>query len=178
MNRHLAVSALLVALCLPSTAPAQTPQAATPDRPQVIKAARDVMQKARFCTLVTVGEDGHPQARVVDPFLPEDDMTVWLATNPVTRKVAQIRKDPRVTLLYFDAGGHAYVTVLGRAELVRDPAESKHWKEEWAPLYKDKSRGDDYLLIRVRPTRLEIVSDSHGLSNDPQTWRPVVLDLR
>jgi hypothetical protein len=34
-----------------------------------------------------------------------------------------------------------------------------------------------YLLIRVRPTRLEAVSARHGLTNDTTTWRPVVLDL-
>lgn len=179
MKRQLALSAVAVALCLPSTAAAQTPPAATPDRPRVIQAAREVMQKARYCTLVTIGEDDHPQARVMDPFLPEDDMTVWIATNSMTRKAAQIRKDPRVTLLYLDSAGQEYVTVLGRAELVRDPLEkAKRWKEEWAAFYRDKNRGDDYLLIRVRPSRLEIVSESHGLTNDPQTWLPVVLDLK
>lgn len=68
-------------------------------RPDVIKAAKEVMAKARYCALVTIGDDGHPQARVVDPFAPEDDLTVWVATNPLTRKVGQIKRDARVTVL-------------------------------------------------------------------------------
>jgi general stress protein 26 len=106
-------------------------------------------------------------------------MTVWIATTPVTRKVAEIRRDPRVTLSYFDSGSMSYVTLLGRAAIVTDAAEkAAHWKDEWAKLYKDKNRGDDYLLIRVKPSRVEIVSFAHGLAADPMSWRPVVLDLQ
>jgi len=63
-----------------------------------------------------------PQARIVDPFAPEADFTIWVATNPLTRKVAEIRQDPRVTLLYFNAAAAEYVTVLGTATLVSDSA--------------------------------------------------------
>jgi len=45
-------------------------------------------------------------------------------------------------------------------------------------MYKDANRGDDYLLIRFTPTRLEISSPGEGMQNDPTTWRPVILDLR
>ena len=105
-------------------------------------------------------------------------MTVWIATNPVTRKVEQIKKDPRVTLFYFDPSGPGYVTLLARAEVVTDPAEkAKRWKEDWAEFYKDKYRGGDYVLIRCRPIRLELVSYAHDILNDPDTWRPVAIEF-
>jgi PPOX class probable F420-dependent enzyme len=152
---------------------------ASPEGARLQEVARGVMVKARYCTLVTVGEDGHPQARVVDPFAPEPDMAVWIATNARTRKVAQIARDPRVTLLYFDPAGPSYVALLGTAELVRDPAEaSRRWKDEWASFYKEKNRGDDYLLIRVRALRLEVVSERDGVLNDPQTWRPAAVEIK
>jgi general stress protein 26 len=155
---------------------ADTPKA--PDRAAILDAARDVMQKSGYCALITIGEKGDPQARIVDPFPPEADMTVWIATKPVTRKVAQIKKDSRVTLLYFHRDGMGYVTLLGKAELVTEPAEkAKHWKEEWSAFYDNKNRGDDYLLIRVKPAHLEIVSYAHGLTGDPKTWKPITLDL-
>jgi len=180
MKNEAMLAALSAALCLPLTSAGQRAQpTAAPERAQVIGAARAVMRQARYCTLVTIGDEGQPQARVMDPFLPDEDLTIWLATNVATRKVAQIRKDARVTLCYFDPASKDYVAVLGRAELVRDQAEkAKRWKEEWASFYKDKNRGDDYLLIRVKPWRVEIVSYAHGLAADPMSWRPVVLDLR
>lgn len=167
----------LAALCCGSIpARGQEPRPAAVERSAVLKAATELMGKARYCALVTVGLDGHPQARVVDPFAPEEDMTVWIATNPVTRKVDQIKKDSRVTLFYFDPAGPGYVTLLGTAAVVDDSAEkAKRWKDDWVAFYKDKNRGDDYVLIRVKPSRLEIVSYAHGLLNDPKTWRPLTV---
>ncbi|HET8648021.1 MAG TPA: pyridoxamine 5'-phosphate oxidase family protein, partial [Vicinamibacteria bacterium] len=151
MRRRPVVLALLLAALPCSAAPPAAPPAA-PDRGRVLAAARELMQKARYCTLVTLAADGQPQARVVDPFAPEDELTVWIATNVLTRKVEEIKRDARVTLLYFDQGASAYVTLIGRAELVVDPAEkAKRWKPDWAAFYKDRNRGEDYLLIRVRP---------------------------
>lgn len=179
MSARIVALVLLVAASPPWSARADTPQAATPERSRVIAAAREVIQKARYCTMVTIGRDGHPQARMVDPFPPEEELTVWIATNPLTRKVREVGKDRRVTLLYFDPAARAYVTLLGRAELVRDRGEkAKRWKEEWTGFYKDDNRGDDYLLIRVRPLRLEVVSEAHGLTNDPKTWQPVIVEWR
>ena len=153
-------------------------QDAAPSRAQIIDAATDIIRLARYGTLVTMGEDGRPQARIVDPFAPEADLTIWIATNPLTRKVQDIRRDPRVTLLYFNQARAEYVTVIGTARLETDPRQrAARWKAEWAGLYKDDNRGDDYVLLRVRPSRLEVSSVERGLRNDPTTWRPLIVDL-
>ncbi|MCC7242314.1 MAG: pyridoxamine 5'-phosphate oxidase family protein [Acidobacteria bacterium] len=178
MRTMFAAAWLLFTVGLPDTLPAQATQADPPPRAQVISAAAGIMQAAHFATLITIGEDGQPQARIVDPFIPEADLTIWIATKPITRKASQIRRDPRVTLLYFDTTVFEYVTVFGKAELVADSAEkARLWKDQWGGLYKDKNHGSDYALIRVRPWRLEVVSPSHGLRGDSTTWRPVILDL-
>jgi uncharacterized protein (TIGR02246 family) len=92
--------------------------------------------------------------------------------------VEQIRADPRVTLFYFDPSGPGYVTLLARAELVTDPDEkATRWKEDWASFYADENRGEDYVLIRCSPIRLELASYAHGLMGDPETWRPVTVEF-
>lgn len=136
------------------------------------------MAAARYATLITLDNTGHPQSRIVDPFAPEEDLTVWVATNARSRKVAQIEADGRVTMTWFDAAGQGYVTILGTARAVGDPAEkARWWKPEWEKFYSDRNKGDDYLLIRVTPRRLEVVSEKLGMLNDPATWRPIVVDL-
>ena len=45
-------------------------------------------------------------------------------------------------------------------------------------MYKDKNRGEDYLLVKIVPDTLEVVSVALGMINDPATWRPVTLKLR
>lgn len=150
-----------------------------PSRSAILAAARDVVAKARYCSLVTLGEDGHPQSRMVDPIAPGDDFVVWIATNPLTRKTAQIKRDPRVTLTCFDSTTASYVTLLGRATLVRDAASKKaHWKPDWTGIYKDGPDSRDVVLIRLTPQRLEIVSESRGMVGDPKTWRPLSIDFQ
>jgi general stress protein 26 len=169
---------LLLALGCPPPLFAQDTPSEPPTRTQVIAAARAIMQEARYCTLITLGLDGQPQARIVDPFAPDSDLTIWVATNSLTRKVQELRRDPRVTLLYFNPTTFEYVTVLGTAVLDTDAGhKAAHWKAAWASLYKDQNRGEDYLLLRVKPSRLEVVSVRRGMRNDPKTWRPVIVDL-
>lgn len=147
-----------------------------PPRPAIVAAARDVVEKARYCSLGTLGEDGHPQSRMVDPIAPGDDFTMWIATNPLTRKTAQIKRDPRVTLTCFDSTTASYVTLLGRATLVSDAASKKaHWKPDWTGIYKGGPDSRDVVLIRVTPQRLEIVSESRGMVGDPKTWLPLAI---
>jgi general stress protein 26 len=92
------------------------------------------MKVSRYCTLVTLGLDGQPQARIVDPLIGADH-SIWIATNPQTRKVKEIKHDARVTLLFFNPAANEYVTVLGRASVVADSTtKAAHWKPEWGPV--------------------------------------------
>ena len=176
--KHLSRAALLCAMLAPPWSSAEDQPAAKSGRAQILETAAGVMQAARYCTFATVDEEGQPRARVVDPFPPEKDMVVWMATKATTRKVAQIRKNPRATLLCFDGARKGYVTLLGTAAVVDDPAEkAKRWKPEWKEFYDDENRGADYVLIRLKPSRLEILSPADGLGNDPRTWIPISLQL-
>jgi general stress protein 26 len=173
MKRSIFFMGLAAGLCSAVLALAQDGPADRVDRTALINAAREVMLKARYCALITLDQDGSPQSREVDPFPPEEGMVIWIGTNPGTRKVDQIKRDPRVALSCIDAGGSGYVTLLGKAALVDSVAEKdSHWKDEWSPFYKDRNKGDDYLLIRITPTRLEVVSYAHRIYNDPTTWAP------
>lgn len=107
----------------------------------------------------------------MDAFAPDDKMVVWLATNPRSRKVAEIRRNSQVTLYYFDRENQAYVTIHGTARLVNERAEkAQHWKQEWSAFYPNRDK--DYLLIKVVPTRLEVVDTKKGIVGDSKSWRP------
>jgi general stress protein 26 len=126
---------------------------------------------------VTIGPDGAPQARPVQPRLPDSSWTVWVATNPRTRKVAEIARRPRVVLHYFDPATLGYVTLHARARVVRDSAtKAAHWDPAWDAFYPDKARGA--VLLALQGDRLEIVSAQWGIEGDPRTWRPPTVLLR
>lgn len=158
---------------------AQLPLPLPPPRASVIAAATDIIQKAHYCTFITIGEDGHPQARIVDPLAPDADFTIWFATNPLTRKVEEVLRNPQVTMSCFDPATSSYVTLLGRGSVISDPAEKqRHWKSDWSAFYPDGPKGSDVALIRIIPERLEIVSESRGMLGDPKTWQPLTISFK
>jgi len=141
---------------------------------KIKNAAREIMTAAGTCALITLDEEGRPRVRVMDPFLPESDFTVWFGTNPKSRKVNQIKKNPKVTLYYLDSDASGYVMIHGKAQLVDDQkVKEKRWKDEWEAFYPNKPEG--YLLIKVSPEWMEVISYTHGILGDPTTWQPPVI---
>jgi len=142
-----------------------------------IEAARALMTRVRYCALITIGDDGQPQARTMDPAPPDARMVVWLVTNPATRKVKQIERDPRVTLYYFDVRSPGYVTLVGTAKIVRDPAaRQKRWVKKWTPFYPGGAAGA--ILIEVTPRRIEVIDVARGIAGDPKSWLPPSVDFK
>src|SRR5690242_16872623 len=92
---------------------------------RVLEVARMTIKSAGSCFLITVDQAGQPQARLMNQFDPEADMTVWMGTNRNTRKVGQIRRNARVTMACYDQKGAGYVTLLGRARVVEDLEQRK-----------------------------------------------------
>jgi general stress protein 26 len=167
-HMHVLVSLALLANLVPF-AFSQQPQPLGEQK--LLEAARDIMETARYCSLITVDSRGRAQARTVDPFKPDKNMVVWIGTNSRSSKVSEIRRNPRVTLYYFNRDGEEYVAVYGVARLINDPKmKAKWWKEEWKEFYPDRAK--DYLLIAVTPERLEVISEKKGISGDPKTWKP------
>jgi len=121
-------------LSLVAFAPSVRNQAKRPprwDRESLIATAREIMKTARYCALITLDSNGRPQARTMDPFPPEENMVVWLGTNPNSRKVAEILHNEHVTLYYFVSEDQAYVAISGRARIIHDAkAKARYWKDE------------------------------------------------
>ncbi len=137
-------------------------------------AALEIMSAVKTCALITLDEENRPRVRAMDPFLPESDFTVWFGTNPNSRKVAQIKKNPKVTLYYLENESNGYVMIHGTAELVNVQEEKdKRWKPEWEAFYPNKK--EDYLLIKVTPDWMEVVSYAHNLVGDTITWEPPIV---
>jgi general stress protein 26 len=112
----------------------------------------------------------------MNPFPPEEDMTVWFATNTRSRKVREIRRDPRVTLYYADhAKAIGYVTLAGRAVLVEDMQEIlKRKRAYWDQAFPGLK---NLVLIKVVPERLDVLNYKAGTQADPETWRTPSIEL-
>ncbi len=106
----------------------------------------------------------------MNPFAPDENMIVWMATNTRSRKVEEIRKDPRVSLYYADhAKATGYVALTGKAVLVDDMQEVlKRKRAYWDTAFPGLK---NIVLIKVVPERIDVINYKQGLTGDPVTWR-------
>lgn len=134
----------------------------------VLRAGLDIARGAEFTFLITSGTGDVPSARLMQPFPPSDEFTVWLGTSPASRKAAELRANPAATLAYQAADGTGYVSVRGVASLVTDvEARAAHWREDWQAFFPGGPTGDDYVLVQVVAHELEVVDFARGVTPPP-----------
>jgi general stress protein 26 len=151
------------------TAPAPEMPSTPLGRFELIAAAREIIASQQYCALLTQDEEGRAQVRTVNPFPPEEDMAVWIATGTQTRKVQQIRHNSQVTLYYADhSKATGFVSIRGKALLVDDRAEMiKRKRGYWDSVFPEFK---NLVLIKVIPEHLEVLNYSRGANGDPATW--------
>jgi general stress protein 26 len=147
------------------------------DRGALIAAARELIATQKYCALITLDEAGRPSVRTMNPFPPEEDMSVWMATNDRSRKVQEMRKDPRVTLYYSDhQQAIGYVAITGRAVLIDDMNEIKKRKREyWDSAFPGLK---NLVLVKVVPERLDVLYYKRGIAADTVTWRTPSVEFK
>ncbi len=164
----------LIFLLLPIIVHGQNVNPIDSTRIKLINAAKEIMTTANTCALITLDKEGRSRVRTMNPFIPESDLTVWFGTNPNSRKVDQIKNDPRVTLYYLDSDTSGYVMIQGIAQIVDDQKEKeKRWKDEWKVFYPNNPEG--YVLIKVSPKWMEVISYTRGILGDTITWQPPIV---
>ncbi len=176
-RRSLRLSILALTALLTTGAPAADEKPAPPPtRDELVAAARKVMTSQTYCALITLDASGRPSVRTMNPFPPEDGLTVWFATNDRSRKVAEMRADPRVTLYYADhAKASGYVSLSGRAVLVDDKAEIlKRKRAYWDTSFPGLK---NLVLVKVVPEKLDVLDYEGKIVVDPVTWRTPSIDV-
>lgn len=80
-----------------------------------------------------------------------------------------------MTVTYEDAAEGAYVTLVGRARIARDvELRKKYWRRRWVRFWPEGPEGDDYVLIKFEPERVELMNTEREVGPDALT-RPAVL---
>ncbi len=147
------------------------------EREAILAAAREIMSLQKYCALITIDEAGQPHARTMNPFPPEADMTVWIATNSRCRKVREIQCHSQVSLYYANhQEATGYVVLTGQAFLVDELSEKlKRKRDYWDEAFPDWNY---LILIKVVPQRLEVLNYKRDMLNDSITWQTPALVLK
>jgi general stress protein 26 len=91
-----------------------------------------------------------PRIRPVSPIV-EDDMSIWIRSYSTSRKVKQLRENPKICLAFVEQPSvDKAATVIGEAKIVSDIAQKKRvWKLVPFDLYERFARWSE--LRRVLP---------------------------
>ena len=149
----------------------QNKQTLVSTNPTIKEVAKEIMANTNTCALITVDSLNRPRVRMMGTLQPDEDFTVWFGTNSISRKVEQIQQNPEVTVYYTQEGNSGYVMLQGTAQLVNDDKVKEiHWREDWKQFYPHYP--DDYLLIKVKPTWIEVVSYKYNITSESENWEP------
>ena len=66
-----------VALFLPPNVTGQNNSEKDSSNLEILIAAKEIMNASNNCALISMDQEGHPRVRMMDPFSPETDFTVY-----------------------------------------------------------------------------------------------------
>jgi len=140
------------------------------NRDTIILAAHEIINETTYCGLVTIDSLGQPQIRTMNPFPVKDDFIIWFATSRTSRKVREIKNNPKVCVYFANhLTAKGYVNINGSASVIDNRELLFQMKRD----YWNGIQGwqDKFVLIKIIPKSIEIINYKHGLNNDPNTFK-------
>ena len=121
--------------------------------PSAIKKVAKLMRDLDFCMLTTVSNRGGLHSRPMsNNGEVEFDGDVWFFSAADSRKVREIKVNPTVQLAYVDLAKWRFVSMDGKARIVRNPKKKKElWLEELRQWFDEGPERDSVVLIKVTP---------------------------
>lgn len=111
---------------------------------------RERIETIRTVMLVTADAEGDLHSRPMRVLAVEDD-TVWFMTEVNSPKAFEIEQDSDVLLACANPSGDEYVSVRGKARMVRDVARQKElWSEAARPWFPEGPESANLALIAVK----------------------------
>jgi len=104
----------------------------TTTKQEAIEKIRELTHGIDFCMLTTMDGD-HLRSRPMSTQEFEFDGDLWFFTSDNTHKIDEIEKHKRVNVAYSKPDDNVYLSLSGRAEVVKDRAKIE---ELWSPILK------------------------------------------
>ena len=110
-----------------------------------------------FCMLTTVDETGDLHSRPMSSN-GEIDLNgdIWFFTGVSSHKVSEIEKLPKVNVSFADPDNQRYISITGKAQLVRDRNKiDELWKPEFKMWFPEGKDDPEVALVRINLEKAE-----------------------
>lgn len=116
----------------------------------------DLIKDVKIAMMTTVDTDGTLHSRPMWNQEADEVGDLWFFTRIASPKITEISRDNLVNLAYSDPSKQHYVSISGRAEIVRDKAKIKEkWSEGMRVWFPKGTDDPDVALIQVHPEKGE-----------------------
>ena len=118
---------------------------------------RDMVKDIDFCMLTTIDERGDLHSRPMSSNGDIDsDGYIWFFTGASSHKVSEIKGTPRVNVSFADPQNQNYVSISGRARLVRDRKKiDELWRPQFEMWFPEGRDDPNVALLRVKIQKAE-----------------------
>ena len=148
------------------------------DVSRLLAAAAKIMERVRYCWLVTAADDGGHRSRPmgrVPRDADEDEWTIRFLTDGRSRKAADMRRGTEVAIVVQHDQDLAFITLIGKVELHEDAAETlSRWKPAYHVYFPSETDRRNAIFVEVEVERMELWI--HGVTPEPFGLRATVLE--
>lgn len=122
-----------------------------------LRKLRDMIKEIDFCMLTTIDPRGDLHSRPMSANGDIDqDGNLWFFTGAFSNKVSEIKDTPRVNVSFADPQNQNYVSITGRARLIRDQAKvDELWKPEFSTWFPEGKDDPNVALLRIKIEKAE-----------------------
>jgi general stress protein 26 len=106
---------------------------------------------ANRSTIVMLGTygDGYPDIRAMLKNENEGLKTIWFTTNTSSKKIEQLKKNPKVCVYFVDFDKWMGLRLIGTIDILQDPeSRQRLWREGFEKYYPLGVSDPDYSVLR------------------------------
>jgi general stress protein 26 len=143
----------------------------------LLSLARETVNAVPTCLAITIDSNGDANARAIFTSKLTDEWTVRFMTDRRTRKVGEIARRGRMTLVYYHQAGGAYVTLVGGASIIHDVAVKQAiWQPASFKWHPGGPADPNVVLIEFVAERIETWNTPGQIVPDPSKglWAAVL----
>ncbi|MBC7545297.1 MAG: pyridoxamine 5'-phosphate oxidase family protein [Candidatus Sericytochromatia bacterium] len=126
----------------------------------------DLLQRLKefsVAMLTTITPAGYIHSRPMMTQESEGDADLWFVSALDTEKIAEIRANPKIGVVYFRDRDNAYVSLSGDAQ-IREDRQLIHdkWQESWRPWFPEGPDQQNICMIKVDAKEVEMWEPAGG----------------
>ena len=128
----------------------------TRERQEALHKLTELIEEAAVGMLTTRDLDGTLRSRPLATLQVTDEGDLWFFTSVKSPKVREIEEDNRVNVSFERPSDHIYISLSGRARILRDRDKAKSLWTPWAKVwFPDGPEDPELVLLNVRTEQAE-----------------------